>query len=204
MYGKNSYGLEQYGVDMDPEGQGTEYFIDLAHYAPAFLVEIRELAEAYDTEGYEMGQIQHEIKDMLRQCFIQTATWGLVRWEKAYGITPNLSLTFEQRREIVMARIRGQGTTTKMMIENTAAAFSGGEVQVVEDNPHSHFVVRFIGIKGIPRNMQGFITMLEDIKPAHLSYSFEYTYTVWNNIKAMNWNELGIKAWDEVKVMEGV
>ena len=52
--------------------------------------------------------------------------------------------------------------------------------------------------------MQAFIDMLNDIKPAHLSYSFEYTYTVWGNLKDFTWGALRAKTWAEVKVMEGV
>lgn len=103
-----------------------------------------------------------------------------------------------------MAKLRGQSTTTKQMIQETAAAFSGGEVQVTEDNPHHHFIVRFVGVKGIPRNMQAFIDMLNEIKPAHLSYSFEYTYTTWGDLKGMTWGELKNMTWGEVKVMKGV
>ena len=75
---------------------------------------------------------------------------------------------------------------------------------VIEDNTKYHFVVRFVGIKGIPRNMQAFIEMLEAVKPAHMSYSFEYTYTVWGDLKAMMWGELKTKTWKQVKVMKGV
>ena len=59
------------------------------------------------------------------------------------------------------------------MIVDTAKAFSGGDVEVLEDAANHRFVVRFVGVKGIPRNMQGFINMLEEIKPAHLVYAFE-------------------------------
>ena len=88
-------------------------------------------------------------------------------------------LTYERRREILMAKLRGQGTTTRKMIEDTAAAFSGGEVKVIEDNPVI-FLLSVYRHQGIPRNMQAFVSMLEDIKPAHLSYRFEYRYTTWN------------------------
>ena len=103
-----------------------------------------------------------------------------------------------------MARLRGQGTTTRKMIQETAAAFSGGEVQVIEDNPHSHFIIRFVGVKGIPRNMQAFIGMLEEIKPAHLSYEFQYTYTVWDNLSGFTWDGLSGRTFEDVRVMEGV
>lgn len=204
MYGKPTYGLIQYAREKE-DGQIPEtYFLDLARYVPPFLAELRELAELYKTEGYELGYLQHNLRDLFDQCFIVTATWGLVLWETMYGVVTNMSLSYEQRREILMAKLRGQSTTTKQMIEETAAAFSGGEVQVIEDNPHHHFIVRFVGVKGIPRNMQAFINMLEDIKPAHLSYSFEYTYTTWGDIKEMTWGELKNTTWGGLKVMKGV
>lgn len=204
MYGNNLYGLVQYARDKADSGQQEEYFVDLARYVPPFLAELQELAELYRTEGYEIGYLQHNLRDLFDQAFIVSATWGLVLWERMYGVTTNMSLSYEQRREILMAKLRGQSTTTKQMIRDTAAAFSGGEVQVIEDNPCYHFIVRFVGVKGIPRNMQAFIDMLNEIKPAHLSYSFEYTYTVWGNLKGLTWGELKAKTWDEVRIMEGV
>lgn len=204
MYGNNLYGLVQYAQEKADNGQQEEYFVDLTRYVPPFLAELRELAELYRTEGYEIGYLQHNLRDLFDQAFIVSATWGLVLWEQMYGVTTNMTLSYEQRREILMAKLRGQSTTTKQMIQETAAAFSGGEVQVTEDNPHHHFIVRFVGVKGIPRNMQAFIDMLNEIKPAHLSYSFEYTYTTWGDLKGMTWGELKNMTWGEVKVMKGV
>ncbi|RGY97278.1 YmfQ family protein [Clostridium sp. AM58-1XD] len=203
MYGKDIYGLSRYGSSkretaVDPE----KYFVDLSKYAPPFLAEIRELAEIYRTEGYEIGLLEYELDDLIDQFFIATATWGLTRWEDLFGITTNLALTYEQRREILMAKIRGSGTVTRQMIEETAATFSGGEVEVVEDNINSLFIIRFIGIKGIPRNMQAFIAMLEDIKPAHLSYRFEYRYTIWNEMKPYIWDRLSGMSWNDVKILK--
>lgn len=202
MYGKDLYGLIQYASEEPSSGSQEEYFVDLARYAPPFLAELREMAEIYRTQGYEVGQLEHDLRDLLDQCFISTATWGLIRWENVYGVTTNLSLSYEQRREILMAKLRGQGTTTRKMIEETAAAFSGGEVKVIEDNPNSLFIIQFVGIKGIPRNMQAFITMLEDIKPAHLTYRFEYRYTVWNELKSYTWDRLGAMTWDDVRTLK--
>lgn len=204
MYGKGLYGVSKYASEAESSGNQKEYFVDLSRYAPPFLAELREMAEIYRMQGYAVGQLEHDLRDLLDQCFIGTATWGLTRWENVYGVNTNLSLSYEQRREILTAKLRGQGTTTKKMIEDTAAAFSGGEVQVIEDSRNYHFIVRFIGIKGIPRNMQAFINMLEEIKPAHLSYEFQYTYTVWNNLIGYTWESLSEKTYDEVKIMEGV
>lgn len=160
----------------------AEYFVDLSRYAPPFLAEIRELAAIYRSEGYEIGQLQHNIEDIRDQCYVITATWGLARWEEVYGIPTNPSMSYEQRRKKVMAKMQGRGTTTRQMIKEIAALFSGGEVTVTEDNPASLFTVQFIGIR--PYDMQAFISTIEEIKPAHLAmglcerYPEQYTVPV--------------------------
>ena len=203
MYGQNLYGLTNYGHGAAVSETDLEnHYIDIAQYAPPFFRDIREMAQIYRTEGYELGLLQYYLDDLVKQAFVSTATWGLVYWEEQYGITTNLSLTNEDRREIICARMRGQGTTTIAMIKQTAEAFSGGEVDVIEDNPNHLFIVRFVGIKGIPRSMQAFINMLEDIKPAHLAYTFEYRYTVWNNMNAYKWIDLNTQTWSTARTMK--
>ncbi len=204
MYGNNQYGLIQYAQEKNTDQEQKDYYVDLARYAPPFLAELRELKAIYETEGYAVGLLEHEISDLLDQCFISTATWGLTRWEEVYGLTTNMALSYEQRREILMAKLRGQGTTTAQMIKETAETFSGGEIEVIEDNPNNHFTVRFIGIKGIPRNMNAFISMLEDIKPAHLSYSFEYRYTTWNELINRSWASVKDYTWNSIRTLKEV
>lgn len=204
LYGKVPYGLSKYAQD-EIEGQyRDEYFHDVSKYVPDYLITKRELQATCHAEGYEVGLAYHNIRDMFDQLFFHTASWGLVRWENMYGVITNMSLSYEQRREILSAKVRGRGTTTKAMVEATAVAFSGGEVEVIEDNPNSQFIVRFIGIKGIPRNMQAFIGMLEEIKPAHLKCRFEYTYTTWNSLRPFVWNDLLNKTWDQLRTMREV
>jgi hypothetical protein len=202
MYGINKYGLIQYAQEKNTDEEQKDYYVDLARYAPPFLAEIRELKAIYETEGYAVGLLEHELSDLLDQCFISTATWGLTRWEQVYGLVTNMALSYEQRREILVAKLRGQGTTTAQMIQETAETFSGGEIQVIEDNPNYHFIVRFIGVKGIPRNMNAFIAMLEDIKPAHLSYSFEYRYTTWGELINRSWTSVSGFTWDSIRTLK--
>ena len=202
MYGIGEYGLFSYGTDPNQTGGQTGCFVDTARYVPAFVSALLEMAELYRTEGYELGTAKCTFSDLVDQCFVQTATWGLLRWEEVYGIATNFSLSYEQRREIILAKMRGQGTTTVEMIRNTAIAFSGGEVEVIEDNAHYNFIVRFVGQYGIPQNMQAFKEMLEEIKPAHLGYTLEYRFVIWNELKPYLWIELKPYTWDGLRVKE--
>ncbi len=201
-YGKNQYGLLHYARDGDQSGGGDDYFVNMTQYVPLFISEIKELKAVYAAEGYEIGSASHTLADLLAQCFVQTATWGLLRWEEVYGITTNLSLPYEQRREVILAKMRGQGTTTVEMIKNVASAFTGIEVEVIEDNPHYMFIIRFVGQYGVPRNLQAFREILEEIKPAHLGYELEYRFVIWDELRPYTWDELRAYTWDGIRVNE--
>ncbi|MBW6408474.1 YmfQ family protein [Clostridium weizhouense] len=204
MYGLNNYGLIKYSEKDSNEEEIKKYFIDLNKYVPSFISDIKEMQTIYSVQGTELGSLLYSINDLFNQIFIETATWGLTYWEEQYAIETNLNSSYEERREIIKAKKIGRGTTTKDMIKNVAEIFSGGEVNITEDNKNYSFIVQFIGVKGIPKNMQAFKNMLEDIKPAHLSYSFKYTFTIWDFIKEKNldWNSAKNKLWNELKVYE--
>jgi hypothetical protein len=172
-------------------------------YLPEFYQQIRDFREMMKTAGEEIGLLWNENDSVLKQFFVSTATWGLDLWESELGLATDSTKPVERRREIILAKLRGAGTTTKQMIKTAAAAFSGGEVDVIEFPLEHRFVVKFIGVKGIPPNMPGFIAMLEQIKPAHLVYSFEYTYTTWDMLKSLTWAVAGTKTWDELKRYDG-
>ena len=44
---------------------------------------------------------------------------------------------------------------------------------------------------------------IDEIKPAHLAYSFKYTYTTWGALKSMTWGTAKQYTWAEIKIYEG-
>lgn len=177
---------------------------DLMKYLPDYYHESNYVIDIQKSLGKESGALSNNINDMLQQMFVDTSTWGLELWEKELGIQTDKSKSDTTRREIIKAKLRGAGTTTKEMIKNVAIAFSGGEVDVIEYPKENKFVIQFIGVLGIPPNMAGLMQSIEEIKPAHLSYSFKYTYTVWNNLINLLWNGVNTKIWADLKIYKGV
>ena len=195
-YGKFKYGEFIYSEEGTPDSQDIDLLIpNLMKYLPWYYEKSITMKEIQESIAKEFGVLAYYMENAQKQFFIDTATWGLSIYEKELGIKTNMNLDFEERREIIKAKLRGRGTTTKEMIKNTAEAFSGGEVDVIEYPEEYRFIVKFIGVKGIPKNMQGFIEMLETIKPAHLAYKFKYTYTTCQML--IDWNV----TCDEVKTM---
>ncbi|MBW9154851.1 YmfQ family protein [Clostridium tagluense] len=203
MYGSVEYGTNNYASDVSLEDEQIKPYIpNLMKYLPPYYKPSKIMINIQESNAKEVGRFNYSKKDLLDQSYVGTATWGLSRYEKNLGIVTDLNKSYEERREIIYATKRGTGTATKKMIKNTAEAFSGGEVDVIEDNENYCFTIRFIGVKGIPKNMSAFKDMLDNIKPAHLLYDFKYNCTVWNFLNKFTWNEANKKTWDEIKVYE--
>lgn len=203
-YGANKYGEYKYGEESISDSDIELYTPDLMSFLPWYYQGNSTIIELQNSMSKPLGQLLYLIEDLIyNQLFINSATWMLSMYEDKLALKRNAGLSYEERREIIKAKLRGRGTTTKQMIKETAEAFSGGEVDVIEYPEEYKFVVKFIGVKGIPRNMQGFIDMLEAIKPAHLAYEFKYTYTVWNHLTDLTWGQANAMTWDELRVYEG-
>lgn len=139
--------------------------------------------------------------DLLAQLNVQTATWGLELWEKALGIQINATKPLAFRRGRIESKLRAQGITTKIMIKNVAESFSNGIVDIIEHPELYLFDVKFIGSLGIPPNMDDLSAAIEEIKPAHLTYRYIYTFITWDQAEAYghSWDEWQSKnlTWDE-------
>ncbi|MDF2844790.1 MAG: hypothetical protein K0R00_3216 [Herbinix sp.] len=165
-------------------------YIDLMSLLPDFYKKSNHVIEIQSTFGYEAGEINDSTKVLFNQLFVSTATWGLELWEKTYGIQTDISKPLSQRREILLAKLRGAGTTTKEMIKNVATAYSKGEIEIIEYPQESRFIVKFVGNLGIPDNMADLTKTLDDIKPAHLSYTYEYMFNTHSVLSEFKHNQL--------------
>ena len=209
MYSKKIYGVSPY-LDIPKKEQDKEEIeikreTDLLEYLPSFYHNSDVIKSFMESNSIEVDTLKAYVEDLSKNLYIKTATWGLDLFEEELGLATDKSISYEERRERILAKKRGNGTTTKAMIKNTAEAFSGGEVEVIENFNDYSFVVKFVGIKGIPKNLTLFKNMIEEIKPAHLNYELAFTYTVWNMVMATDntWSDFNSKTWVELMTYEG-
>ncbi len=123
-----------------------------------------------------INTLASNFSETIDECFVKTASNLLSRYEQIYGIEVDVSKSNVFRRERIIAKAKGVGTITAQMLEDVAASYSNSEVEVIEYPSEYRFVVKFVGTKGIPPNMAGLTLTINEIKPAHLAFSFEYTY----------------------------
>lgn len=171
----------------------------LLEYLPSYYKDSKVFAELLKAFSNEINAHKYAISDLENQLFIETSTWGLNIWEKELGIYTVKSKPYSERREAIKAKMRGVGTCTIEMIKNTALAYTNAEVEVIEKNSEYAFIVKFVGVKGVPPNEYDFKRTIEQIKPAHLIYSVEYTYTVWGELKSTAWADVKRGTWKELR-----
>lgn len=156
----------------------------------------------------KINELANGLNETIDECFVNTASALLSRYEKIYGLQVDVTKSDEFRRERIRAKIRGIGTVTKQMIIDTAASYSNGEVEVIEDTANYKFIIKFVGVRGIPANMADLTLTINEIKPAHLAFEFEYTWITWDEFDRYNktwdeWDALNL-TWDEFEVYREV
>ena len=174
--------------------------MDLMNYLPPVYENNETMIELQHILSSKINLLATDRDKIINECFIGTASNLLSRYEKLYGLTVDITKSDTFRRERLKARAKGTGTVTKQMLENVAASYSNGEVEVIENIEDYSFVVKFVGTKGIPANMADLTLTIEEIKPAHLSFTFVYTYSTWNDVSNMTWDGVAAYTWDEFRV----
>lgn len=194
------YGELKYGSEIEKGLTVDDLSPDLIKYLPQFLRE-NETIKLILNEVFskEIGALKLETFNVLEQFFVSTAIFGLDIWERLLGIPISKEKSIPMRREIIKAKLRGNGTATKNLISQVASAYSNTVVDVIENPKEYKFIIKFVGGKGIPPNMKDLTRTIEEIKPAHLTFDYEYTYCVWDWSKDYTWNELKNMSWNNAR-----
>lgn len=175
--------------------------MNLINLLPEFYRGNKTMEELQGILTAQISGLAEHMNEIIDECFINTAASLLSRYERIYGLKVDVSKFDEFRRERIIARIRGIGTVTKRMIEDTARSYSNAEVEIIEDPANSNFKVKFVGTKGLPPNMADLTLTIEEIKPAHLTYTFEFVYRTHNELSGYT-NEF-LKAYTHNQLREG-
>lgn len=172
---------------------------NLMDYLPKWYNENKIMGSLQGALSVPVDELKEHIEDVFSQLFVETATWGLDLWERELGIEVDKNKTYENRRKLVLAKIRGVEITTPKVLKSLAELFSGGEVVIKEFSEKYHFIVRFLGVRGIPPSVSDLRSAIEEIKPAHLTFSFEYSFFIWNEASTYIWNEMKKMTWNEAR-----
>ena len=143
---------------------------------PRYYQESPPVAELERVLGLEVDALWDARDDTLAQLWVDTATWGLERWERWCGLPTDPSQPYSQRRQRVLAKLRGQGTTTPEMIASVVASFgfSAEQVSVIEHPGEYAFEVVLSDLAEQPADVSPIQAAVDEIKPAHLEWWLTY------------------------------
>lgn len=123
--------------------------------------------------GTANDDVQAAAQDIWLQLHPQTATWGLMYWEMEYGLPVRKDLTYEQRRQKVIAKMLARGPVNPAMIENLVESITGYTAEVTENIAKNTFRIT---ISALPANVdEAAVRRAVDKKEkAHLIYEIDY------------------------------
>lgn len=162
----------------------------LKDYLPDYYRNVREMDELMNAEGTELDILGTRVEELLNQAYPESATWALERYEKELQIIVDINKPTDQRRSVVISKMRGLGKVSGTMIKNVAQAYDGGTVDVAVSPAEYKIIITFIDTLGTPQNLDDLKAALEEIKPAHMSLSYAFRYLLIREISSMSINQL--------------
>lgn len=158
---------------------------ELFSYLPAYYESSRVMQADMNAKGTEMDAVYTALNETLNQFFVRTATWGLDRWEYELGIETDRTKPIEQRRSLVESKLRGAGKFSGRLVKNVAEAYDGGKVEVSFQPAEWGFTIKFVDTIGIPPNLEDLKSVIEEVKPAHLTVKYEFSYLLIRDIEGV-------------------
>ena len=142
---------------------------------PALYRQTSEDTELQRVLTLMLEQAERDKDVTLEQLFPSTTSgWGLELWERAWGIPVDRTLSDKRRRDRILAKVKGTGTTTLEVIRAIAQSFSSYPAEVTEESALYKFVVWYLGTIGEVEHKQDLIDTINELKPAHLQWEIKY------------------------------
>lgn len=152
--------------------KGREMFLEISpiYYQSKTMIAI------YEAIGYEADLTDEMVEDIQNQMFVQTSTWGLDFWEIAVGLPiRNGTMDIESRRRTILAKMQTRYPITPTRVKEIIETATGVRTEIIQNVAPYTFEIRFPEGSNLEIN---FTKILDEIKPAHLSYRIKaYTST---------------------------
>lgn len=171
-------------------------------YYPQVIQSILEFQAIIDSEYPEIKSVSDYVDTVINDAYLTTMSEDRIeQWENMLGIHPIEGSSISDRRDTVIARIRGQGKLNNELINIIVGTFTGGTANSwVKDS------VLYVEITPPPDNKQyQFLNVEQELYnkiPAHLDLRVERNYYTWEDIENAypTWEdvELNFDKWEDV------
>lgn len=162
---------------------------ELRSELPEIYDDIKDFQELLKSESKQLADLETWSEGALDQLFVETASWALSRWEKIYGVYTDINKPLDQRRSVILAKMRGVGVTTVALVKEVADSWYNGSTEIIESS--GKVSVKFNSNLGVPSNLADVEKALREIIPAHLLIEFLFSFLLIRDIhNVMTLNEL--------------
>lgn len=153
-------------------------------YYPQVIQCITDFKAIVDAEYPEFDLLDGSKERVLNDAYLSTMSIDrIIEWEKILKIVPLDGSSEQDRRDTIMARIRGQGKLNTALINSIVNTFTGGTANSWIENS-----VLYVEITPPPENKQYKFANVErelSLKvPAHLGFNIQRNYFEWEEVKA--------------------
>lgn len=175
----------------------------MLNYYPQAIKTLHEFQALMDAEGVEIDSLKDNVEICLDESYLHTMGEDrVVEWEKALGIPYEATDTLQDRRDVIIARVRGQGKLNTALINSIVGAFTNGTaISYIKDStlyvkitpPEENKQFKFENVRR---------ELLKKI-PAHLDLVITRNYATWGDIKDnyTSWDSLSqFATWEDLKL----
>lgn len=171
-------------------------------YYPKVIQDIKEFQAIIDGEYPEFEEIKSSNQRVISDAYLTTMSEErIIEWEKLLSIRPIEGSTIEDRRETIIARLRGQGKLNTQTIKNIVSTFTGANCDTwIEDGVlHVHLHPSRNGKEYILENIIQEISMK---LPTHLGLIVDKAWQTWNKVDSNYSSWGGVRSvygtWEDV------
>lgn len=161
-------------------------------YYPPVIQSILDFQAIVDSESPEIESLGEEVSKVSLDAYLTTMSEErITQWEKRLGVRPSANATLEDRRSVILARVRGQGKLNTALIDKIVNAFTGNTAKSKVVNGVLYIEIR------LPANNRNYD--LDSLKnellkkvPAHLGVQITLEYSTWGNVKNLHptWSDV--------------
>ena len=173
------------------------------NYWPEAIRKILEFQAIAKSEGFEVDFLKNDIELMVNQAYLSTmGEERVASWEKALNIKSGSDESLQDRRDTIIARVRGQSKLNTALINSIVGAFTEGTA-----NSYIKDSVLYVEITPPPNNkqykFQNVVQELSKKTPAHLGISVMRKYATWEEAQEnfANWEAIRqLTNWEDLKL----
>jgi len=172
----------------------------LIDYLPHILRNVREYrALLIDGEQDEVSSLWDWIDSVFNDQFMETATVnGVKRWEKMLGITPQSTLTLDERKYNILMKFIEQLPYSYRALERLLTMLCGADGFIINLNASGYTVEIKIAV-GNHQNYNQVVDLMNRITPANLVITVSRLYNTWSDASILTWDEAAAYTWDTIR-----